>query len=270
MNVRISRHAEEASLIAAGLIREVLRKKPTAVLGLAAGNTPLLLYRELIRMHREEGLDFSRVTTFNLDEYIGLTPIHPQSYHAFMESHLFAHLNLRPENVHVPDGMAENPAASCRDYDQAIEDAGGMDLQILGIGVNGHIGFNEPAASFSPRTCIQRLAWQTLRGNARVFGGDLSRVPRTGITLGIKTILEARMIILLAFGSKKATAVAAMVEGPVTPTVPASVLQEHPHVRIFLDEAAGSALKENRVALPPGMEPGTTRALVRWENEGGV
>ena len=243
MEIIIEQNAAAASHAAAHLVSRLLREKPNSVLGLATGNTPLLLYREMIRMHREEGLDFSGVTTFNLDEYIGLEPTHPQSYHAFMEEHLFSQININPDNVHIPDGSASDVLACCAAYEQAIVDAGGIDLQLLGLGGNGHIGFNEPTSSFASRTRIKALSRQTIRDNARFFGEDESLVPRLCITVGMGTIMDARVIVLLAFGRRKAAAVAAMVEGPVSAMTPASILQHHPVARIFIDEAAAAGLK---------------------------
>lgn len=243
MEVIIRDQAPDGCLAAARVVGRLIREKPTAVLGLATGSTPLLLYRELARLHREEGLDFSRVTTFNLDEYVGLPPDHEQSYYRFMQENLFRHVNIRPEQVHVPDGMAADVPAGCAAYERAIREAGGIDLQVLGIGSNGHIGFNEPTSSFASRTRIKTLARKTVEDNARFFGGDVSRVPRHCITMGIGTIMEARMILMLAFGQNKAGALAASVEGPVAAIMPASILQHHPNAKVFADRDAASELK---------------------------
>ncbi|MCC5850023.1 MAG: glucosamine-6-phosphate deaminase [Verrucomicrobia bacterium] len=243
MEIILQPDAESASRLAARLIARLVREKPDAVLGLATGGTPLLVYRELIRLHREEGLDFSRVTTFNLDEYIGLAPEHPQSYHAYMREHLFRHLNIPPENTHLPEGLAADVPKECEAYEQAIRAAGGIDLQLLGIGADGHIGFNEPTSSLASRTRIKTLARRTVEDNARFFDGDASKVPRHCITMGIGTILEARRVVLLAFGKSKALAIAETVEGPVSANVPASVLQHHPVAKLFLDEEAGAELR---------------------------
>jgi glucosamine-6-phosphate deaminase len=232
-----------ASQTAARQISRLLDKNPNAVLGLATGSSPMVLYAELIRMHREQGLDFNRVVTFNLDEYIGIPATNAQSYHAFMWENLFQHININPDNVHLPDGMAANLPASCAAYEQAIVEAGGIDLQVLGIGTNGHLGFNEPTSSFASRTRIKTLSKQTVQDNARFFDGDEAQVPRHSITMGIGTIMEARRIILLAFGKRKANAIAAMIEGPVTASVPATILQHHPAVQVFIDEAAATALQ---------------------------
>jgi len=192
-------------------------------------------------MHREEGLDFSRVTTFNLDEYVGLAPEHRCSYHSFMRENLFNHVNVAPQRIHIPDGLTDDIETFCQSYDQQIRDAGGIDLQILGIGNNGHIGFNEPSSSLASRTRIKTLSAQTLRDNARFFGSE-ENVPKHVITMGVGTILESRRCILMAFGESKAVAVAQMVEGPVSSMVPASALQLHSKVHVIIDEAAASQL----------------------------
>lgn len=238
MEIIIQPTPEAASQIAARIIARLLREKPNAVLGLATGSTPLLLYHELIRMK----LDWSRVTTFNLDEYVGLPPDHPQSYHYFMHTHLFRHINIPRNQVHIPDGMAKDIPSFCKHYEDQIAAAGGIDLQVLGIGTDGHIGFNEPSSSLASRTRIKTLTDQTRRDNARFFG-SLEEVPYHVITMGIGTIMEARQIVLLAFGKHKARAIAEAVEGPITAMNPASVLQMHPVVKVCLDEAAASELK---------------------------
>lgn len=243
MEVVIEPDELTASRAAARVVAQLIHTKPEAVLGLATGSTPLSLYRELIRMHRREGLDFSRVTTFNLDEYLGLEPEHEQSYFRFMHENLFQHLNMKPDNIHIPDGMAEDVPASCRSYEQKIMAVGGIDLQVLGIGTNGHLGFNEPISSLASRTRRKTLTRQTLIDNARFFGDDQTKVPHHCITMGIGTIMDARMNLLLAFGQHKAKAVAAAVEGPVTAFVPASILQHHPAAKIFLDQSAAASLR---------------------------
>lgn len=243
MEVIIKQNAQEGSLAAAKIVAGLIRRKPDAVLGLATGGTPLLLYRELIRMHRKEGLDFSRVTTFNLDEYVGLPADHKQSYHHFMWENLFRHINIALDNVHIPDGMTESITAFCATYEQAITNAGGIDLQVLGIGSDGHIGFNEPTSSFASRTRIKTLTRQTVADNARFFDNDESKVPHHCITMGIGTIMDARMNLMLAFGENKAAAVAATIEGPVASIMPASILQHHPAAKLFIDESAASKLR---------------------------
>ncbi len=214
--------------------------KPT-VLGLATGSTPLPLYAELVRLHREEGLSFRSVITFNLDEYEGLGPNHPQSYRYFMEDRLFRHLDIPAANIHIPDGTAQDPARECADYEASIRAAGGIDLQILGIGRTGHIGFNEPPSAADSRTRRVHLDAVTRQDNS-VFFGELSLVPPGALTMGVATILDARRVALLAFGDAKAEIVArAMKEAP-SAGCPATWLQRHPACTFHLDAAAASRL----------------------------
>jgi glucosamine-6-phosphate deaminase len=241
MEVIIKSSYQEMSKAAAEIVASVVKARPDAVLGLATGSTPLGLYKELIRMHREEGLDFSRVTTFNLDEYVGLTPDHPQSYHYFMHENLFKHINAQPQSINVPSGIAEDYMAYCEWYEEQIEDAGGIDIQVLGIGSDGHIAFNEPGSSLASRTRVKTLAEQTIQDNARFFEKKQD-VPVYAVTMGVETILEAGTLILLANGAGKADAVAAAVEGPVSCMCTASAIQLHPDGLVFLDEAAAAKL----------------------------
>jgi glucosamine-6-phosphate deaminase len=238
MEIIIQQTAADATDVAARIIAKLLRDKPNAVLGLATGSTPVLLYRKLIEMN----LDWSKVTTFNLDEYIGLPRDHAQTYHTFMWENLFQHVNITKEQVNIPDGNATDIPASCAAYEARIHAAGGIDLQVLGIGTDGHIGFNEPTSSLASRTRIKTLTRQTRADNARFFGSE-SEVPHHVITMGIGTIMEARTNLLLAFGQNKANAIAEAVEGPITSINPASALQLHPTVKVCLDEPAASALK---------------------------
>jgi glucosamine-6-phosphate deaminase len=238
MEIIIQPTVEAATNVAARLIANLLREKPDAVLGLATGTTPLRLYRELIALK----LDWRKTTTFNLDEYLGISSEHPQSYHQFMWENLFQHVNIAKKNVHIPDGLTKDVPKSCAKYEKQIRAAGGIDLQVLGIGTDGHIGFNEPTSSLASRTRIKTLTPQTRRDNARFFGSD-QQVPHHCITMGIGTIMEARQILLLAFGPGKAGAVAGAVEGPITSLNPASVLQLHPKTTVCLDEPAASNLK---------------------------
>jgi glucosamine-6-phosphate deaminase len=241
VRIVIERDAESASRRAASMIADLVRRKPDCVLGLATGGTPLGTYCELIRLHREEGLDFSRVRSFNLDEYVGLDGSHPQSYRYFMQNNLFNQINIRLANTHVPDGMAADFEASSREYEQKIRDAGGIDLQLLGIGTDGHIGFNEPGSSLGSRTRVKTLAKETIRDNARFFS-DPQKVPRLAVTMGVGTILEARQCLLVAFGESKAAAIRDTVEGPITARITASALQLHPKVVVVLDELAAGSL----------------------------
>lgn len=238
----IVRNYDELSKRAAGIIADATRNKPGVVLGLATGGTYPGCYRELIRMHREEGLDFSGVITFNLDEYIGLSPTHPQSYRYFMNENFFKHVNVKMENTHILDGLTDNPWRACLEFEEAIRAAGGIDLQLLGIGANGHIAFNEPGSPFDSRTRVVDLSERTIRDDMRLFK-SIDEVPRKALSMGIGTIMEARKIVLLASGAEKADAVAKSVEGPVTEEVPASVLQRHPDCTFIVDEAAASKLR---------------------------
>lgn len=242
MEVIVQKEASQVSVIAARIVARLVREKPNAVLGLATGSTPLGLYRELARMHREEGLDFSRVTTFNLDEYVGLSADHPASYRVFMRQNLFDHINVQPGNIHIPDGMAVNVPVHCQAYEQAIKDAGGIDLQVLGVGSDGHLGFNEPTSSLASRTRIKTLTEETRRDNARFFA-SINDVPYHCITMGMGTILESRVCLMLAFGANKADAVVKSVEGPITAMIPGSALQLHRHVHVLLDEPAAARLQ---------------------------
>ncbi len=244
MEVIIQSSSQEASALGARLVARLVRRKPSAVLGLATGSTPLPLYRDLIRLHREEKLDFGAVTSFNLDEYLGLPPAHPASYHHFMRENLFRHLNIPEENTHIPDGLTTDVPAFCQAYEEAIRMAGGLDLQILGIGGDGHIGFNEPGSSLVSRTRIKSLTPRTRQDNARYFSTE-DEIPRHVITMGVGTIMESQEIVLLAFGEGKAEAVAAAVEGPITASVPASILQLHERATILLDEAAAGDLRRS-------------------------
>jgi glucosamine-6-phosphate deaminase len=242
MEVIISKTYEEMSRSAAEVVADVLNAKPNAVLGMATGSTPLGVYQELVRMHKAGQLDFSQVTTFNLDEYVGLPVTHEQSYHRFMHENFFRLVNIPPQNVHIPSGTTRNYRAFCEWYEQRIRDCGGIDVQILGIGSDGHIAFNEPASSLSSRTRLKTLAKSTIDDNARFFKSR-DEVPIYAITMGVGTIMEARKILLLANGKKKADAVAAAVEGPVTSMITASALQMHPDATVYIDDDAAGKLK---------------------------
>lgn len=244
MLVVIKRDLQEVSREAARIVASAVKKKPCVGLGLATGGTMLDVYRELARLHREEGVDFSKASTFNLDEYLGLSPDHPQSFHAFMQQGFFSLVNANPRNIHIPDGMVKTDLDQyCAAYEQSIRQAGGIDLQILGIGRNGHIGFNEPTSSLGSRTRVKVLNRETIEDNHRFFAAG-EEVPRAAITMGIGTILEARKILLLASGEAKAGAVAKAIEGPVTSSLPASALQLHPDVTFIIDQAAATQLAQ--------------------------
>jgi glucosamine-6-phosphate deaminase len=238
MEIIIQPTAKDATDVAARVIAQLIQQKPKAVLGLATGSTPLPLYQRLIEMK----LDWSQITTFNLDEYIGLPQDHDQSYYSFMWENLFRHVNIKTENVHIPDGNAKDIPAFCASYEAEIKAAGGIDLQLLGIGTDGHIGFNEPTSSLASRTRIKTLTPQTRKDNARFFGSE-DQVPQHVITMGIGTIMEARQNLLLAFGANKAQAIAEAVEGPISAINPASALQLHPIVKVCIDEPASSRMK---------------------------
>lgn len=247
MRVIIMKNYEELSKLAANMVKELITKKSNCVLGLATGSTPLGLYKELIRMHKEEKLDFSKVITFNLDEYYGLPGDHPQSYRYFMDINLFNEINIKKENTHVPDGKTplEKIEEYCKKYEEKIKEVGGIDLQILGIGGDGHIGFNEPGSSIFSRTRLVALDEQTIKDNSRFFD-KIEEVPRFAITMGVGTILEAKEIILMANGEKKAEVIAKAIEGPITSQITASALQLHPKVTVILDEEAASKLQRKK------------------------
>ncbi|NDL68270.1 glucosamine-6-phosphate deaminase [Clostridiales bacterium F-3ap] len=241
MNIIIVKDFEEMSRKAAHLFVAQLLNKPDSVLGLATGSTPLGLYRELVAFCNQGMISFDKVVSFNLDEYIGLEPDHPQSYSHFMEQELFSRVDIRPENTFIPSGISKDVEAECKGYDKRIAAYGGIDLQVLGIGRNGHIGFNEPDLKFEARTHVVQLDEQTIRDNARFFK-EIGDVPRRAISMGIKTIMQSRQIVLLASGKEKAEAIEKMLNGNITPEVPASVLQLHPNATAIIDLAAASLL----------------------------
>jgi glucosamine-6-phosphate deaminase len=242
MRVIVEADKDGVSKRAAQFVANLVRRRQNCVLGLATGSTPLGMYAELIRMHREDGLDFSRVVTFNLDEYVGLSATHPQSYRYFMQHNFFDHINVDPRDTHVPDGRALDFEAYCEQYERLIADEGGIDLQVLGIGGDGHIAFNEPGSSLGSRTRLKTLTEETLRDNARFFGSQ-EEVPHLAITMGVGTILESRQCLLLAAGKLKAKAIRETIEGPVTAQVTASALQLHRDVIAILDEEAARLLE---------------------------
>ncbi len=243
MKIIVTKTYEELSRKAANLFASQLILKPNSVIGLATGSSPIGMYQELIRIYNEGDIDFKEVVSFNLDEYIGLSPDNEQSYHYFMQQNLFSHINLRPENIHIPSGIALDMEVAAKTYDKMIEEAGGIDVQVLGIGNNGHIGFNEPDVKFEARTHIVELEQDTIEANARFFK-SIEEVPTKAISMGIKNIMQSRKIVLIATGEGKAKAIQGMIEGPITPELPASVLQLHPDVTIILDEAAASLLNK--------------------------
>lgn len=243
MEVIIQPNADAAALLVARLIAKELRANPHLVLGFATGRTMESLYARLVRMHREERLDFSLCRTFNLDEYVGLSPDDPHSYRQYMHRHLFGQVNLDPRNTHLPHGQAPDLDAECAHYEELIKKSGGIDLQLLGIGRAGHIGFNEPLSALRSRTRVKALTPVTLEQNAPMFGGT-EHMPRRAITMGVGTILESRRCLLLATGVEKAAIMAKAVEGPITGMISATALQLHPRCTVVVDEAAASQMQE--------------------------
>ena len=241
IKVIVCEDRQEVARVAADIFAQDIRKKPGTVLGLATGGTPVDMYQLLIRMHKEKGLDFSRVASFNLDEYLGLSGDHPQSYCYFMNENLFNHININKLNTRVPDGKAKDLQVSCQKYENDIKTVGGIDLQLLGIGSNGHIAFNEPGSPGNSRTRVVDLTERTIKDNARFFQ-DESEVPTQAVTMGIGTILEAKKIVLLATGKNKAEAVAKAIKGSVDVKVPASFLQNHPDCTFIIDKDSAAGL----------------------------
>ena len=235
MTIHTLKTPEAINQLASTIIADVVLHKPTAVLGLATGSSPLGTYAELIN----KNLDFSQVSTYNLDEYVGLEPTNPQSYHHYMQTNLFDHLNIDPANTHIPNGKAHDPHQEALAFEQKIQATGGVDVQLLGIGENGHIGFNEPDDVFRMETFVTALTPSTIAANARYFDQP-SDVPTQAITMGIGTIMRAKKIVLIATGAKKADAIAGLINGNIDPQLPASILKIHPDVTLILDEVAAS------------------------------
>lgn len=241
MKINIVDDYQGMSVEAARIVADQLSRKKDTVLGLATGSTVEGLYRELVKANDGGMIGFENVTTFNLDEYIGLGPGHPQSYHYYMHRHLFGHVNITPEQINIPAGLEEDHERTCRNYELEIKAAGGIDLQILGIGVNGHIGFNEPAGELKAETHLVDLSAETIKANSRFFD-SMDEVPRRAITMGVGSIMHARTIMLLASGENKARAIEWTVNGPITTAVPASLLQLHRRCVLVLDREAASLL----------------------------
>ena len=242
MQIVILENSDAVAQYAADVFIRHLKKTPKAVLGLATGSTPLPLYQRLIDAYRAGDISFAGVTTFNLDEYLGLAAEHPQSYHYFMNKHLFYHIDIDKHNVFLPSSSPDKANETCERYEQTIEQVGGIDIQLLGVGRNGHIGFNEPSSGLRSRTRVKTLTQATIDDNARFFSADEFQ-PHLSITMGIGTILDSRQALLLAVGDNKARAVKQMVEGPVSASCPASALQMHPNAMVVVDEAAASELE---------------------------
>ena len=240
MKARVFPDYEAISAAAADVVAERLEEEPSSVLMLPTGITPLGMYRRLVERHRSGGLSFASATFFNLDEYLGLAPDHEASYHVYMKEHFYGLIDADPARIFVPDGAAPDPEAECERYEATIREAGGIDVCVLGIGRNGHIGFNEPGAPFDSRTHVVRLSESTRKVNADDFEAD--RAPERAITAGMATIFDSKSVLLLASGTNKAGAVAAAVEDDISERVPASMLRSHPNAGLFLDEAAASDL----------------------------
>jgi len=242
VEVIIRPKADAAAELVARLIAKELRANPHLVLGLATGRTMEAVYDRLVQMHRDEKLDFSLCHTFNLDEYVGVAPDDPHSYRHYMNAHLFRHVNIDLRDTHLPNGLAPDLDAECRSYEQLIGKFGGIDVQLLGVGQAGHIGFNEPLSALRSRTRVKALTPTTMAQNADFFGGEVN-VPKRAITMGVGTILDARRCLLLATGADKADIVAKAVEGPITAMISATALQLHPRCTVVVDEAAASQLQ---------------------------
>jgi glucosamine-6-phosphate deaminase len=251
MKIRVFRTAEAVARSLAGDVARSIASKPDAVLGLPAGRTPARFYHHLIGSYTAHRVDFARVTTFNLDEFLGLGRQDAASYHRFMRAHLFDHINIPRRQAHSLNGRARDVERECRRYERAIARAGGIDVQVLGLGTNGHIGFNEPAAALCASTHRTTLRPATRRANAPLFGDRLTAVPKEGLSMGMGTILRSRRIVLVATGSRKARSVERMIQGPVTPRLPASFLQLHPNAEVWLDREAASRLSRAPSIAPP-------------------
>ena len=241
MKIYVTEDYQAMSRKAASLLAAHVILKPDCVLGLATGSTPIGMYKELIAGYEAGDLDFSKVRSVNLDEYAGLAPTHDQSYRYFMQHNLFDHVNIDVANTNVPNGLAQHPEAECQRYNQVIRDMGGIDIQVLGMGHNGHIGFNEPADAFELETHVVDLTDTTIQANARFFA-SADEVPRQAMTMGIQTIMQAKKVLVAVSGKDKAEIVKKAFTGPVTPNVPASILQMHPDVILVGDKAALSLL----------------------------
>lgn len=241
MRIYIAENYDEMSKIATNIMAAQVTLKPESVLGLATGSSPLGLYQQLIKRYEDGDLDFSKVTSVNLDEYKGLAPDNDQSYRYFMHENFFRHINIDAANTFVPDGLAQDAQTECDRYERVITDCGGVDMQLLGLGLNGHIGFNEPDQEFAKQTHLVDLTESTIQANKRFFESE-EQVPKQAYSMGIGSIMRARKILLIVSGAAKAEAVKQAIEGPITPMMPASVLQLHPDVTIVGDKEAMSML----------------------------
>ncbi|WP_291569216.1 glucosamine-6-phosphate deaminase [Clostridium sp. UBA4548] len=243
MRIIIGENYRDMSRVAADMMASQIILKPESVIGLATGGTPIGFYKELVSLHNQGKFSFKQVKTFNLDEYYGLDKNNLQSYHYYMVENLFKHIDIDLNNINIPDGTAKDIEAECKSYEAKIKNAGGIDMQLLGIGINGHIGFNEPDIKFEAITHLVNLDEETIEANSRFFT-SIEEVPRSAISMGIKTIMHAKKIILLASGSEKAKVIERMLNGPITPDLPASILQLHPDVTLIVDKEAGELIRE--------------------------
>lgn len=241
MKVIVTKNYDELSKVAANEMANIIRNNPKAILGLATGGSPVGMYKELIKMNQSGEIDFSKVTTVNLDEYVGLSGDHPQSYRYFMNNTLFNHINIDKKNTYVPNGLAENIEEECKNYDAKIAELGGTDVQLLGVGNNGHIAFNEPDSSLVSGTHLTGLTEDTIKANARFFD-TIDEVPKTALTMGLGGIMKSKKIIVIASGESKAEAVRGMVSGKISTNMPASMLQMHRDVVVIVDEDAAKLL----------------------------
>lgn len=241
MEIIKAKNADALGVLAGDYIAQEINSKQNIVLGLATGSTPIPTYNHLVELYNNGKVDFANVKSVNLDEYVGLEPSHDQSYQCFMNQNLFSKVNINIDNTRVPNGIAADIQKECEDYEKIIDELGGVDLQILGIGTNGHIGFNEPSDSFSKQTSMVELAESTIESNKRFFD-SAEDVPKFALSMGIKTIMKSKKILLIANGKEKADAISNAINGPITPQVPASVLQLHPNVVVMVDEDAGSLI----------------------------
>lgn len=243
MRIIIEKDYQTLSKKAALILASQITLKPNSNLGLATGGTPLAMYKNLIKMYKKDEIDFSKVQTFNLDEYCGLSESNPNSYHYYMNHNFFNQINIKKDRINIPNGNAKNLNKECREYENSIKKAGGIDLQVLGIGSNGHIGFNEPAKNLNVNTEIVKLTKETITANSRFFESKAD-VPKRAISMGIATILKSNRIILLASGKNKAEAIKKTVSGKISTQIPASLLQTHPNITMLLDQGAASLIKE--------------------------
>jgi glucosamine-6-phosphate deaminase len=250
MQIKPVNSYDEMGKLAAEMVAKQIKDKPNIVLGLATGSTPLGMYRELVKIYREGELDLSQVITFNLDEYLGLTPEHPQSYHYYMYDNFFKHVNIKKENIHIPKGDTKDSVQECLNYEREIEKVGGIDLQILGIGVNGHVGFNEPDINLEAKTHVIQLSDNTIKANSRFFK-NLDEVPKKAITMGMATIMRSKKIILMAWGAEKKKPILKVISGHIATEVPASLLQVHNDVILIVNKQIySSSSATNSLSYP--------------------